>query len=319
MSNSPNPPNRHFPRGALLGLFAGLLSTLSVSGATLFSTGFESYRIGDDLLAGQDGWTATGAGVGTSGIVADAVAGLGRSAFLGYGFPSQSPIRVLHPLGLPAEGPLPSRISLQGLTGVTASGSGEDDVFRIAVRLKDGSLIASVAFDLSTASHGIWSTTPSAQTLSSLALSPDHLYGFVIELDLEQRVWSAHLDGFPVVTSGEFPSFDLQQLRSATMSFEWEVTSLSNPGDNWMIFDDLSITSEEPLTASIRSRSGGGIDLLWTAPSTGTYQAQWSPDLSLWQPLGNPAKATSPGEALSCSDPNSTAVSRFYRIVLQTP
>jgi len=306
-------------RKPLIALLAGFLGTLGVSGATLFSTDFEMYRVGDDVLAGQDGWTATGTGTGISGVVTDAVTGLGRSAFIGYGFPSSSPIRVFHSLGLPASGALPTRFSVQGLTGVAASGAGDDDLFRIAIRLRDGSLVASVAFDLRTASYGIWSATSASQSLSSLTLSPDHLYGFLIELDLERQIWSAHLDGFPVVTTGTLPSFDAEQIRSATMSFEWEITTLSNPGDNWMIFDELQVTSEDPLTLCLSPRAAGGIDLSWNAPVAGTYQAQWSQDLSLWQSLGSPAKATTPGEALAVVDPASTAAARFYRITRQTP
>jgi hypothetical protein len=319
MSNAgdhPYPPSR---QRRLIALFWGLISTMTVSAATLFSTDFETYRVGDDLLVGQDGWTATGTGTGISGVLADAVTGLGRSAFIGYGFPSSSPIRLFHGLGLPASDPLPTRISLQGLAGVAASGAGDDDLFRIAIRLRDGSMVASVVFNLRTASYGIWSATSVSQSLSSVTLSPEHLYGFVIELDLERQVWSAHLDGFPVVTQGTLPSFDAEQIRSATMSFEWEITTLSNPGDNWMIFDELKVTSEDPLAVSLHPRSGGGIDISWNAPVAGTYQAQWSQDLSLWQSLGSPAKATTPGEALSVVGPASTAVARFYRITHQTP
>ena len=63
----------------------------------------------------------------------------------------------------------------------------------------------------------------------------------------------------------------------------------------------------------------GGIDLSWDAPVAGTYQAQWSQDLSVWQSLGSPSKATTPGQALAVVDPASTGAARFYRITKQTP
>lgn len=70
----------------------------------------------------------------------------------------------------------------------------------------------------------------------------------------------------------------------------------------------------------MRPRLGGGVEPSWTAPVAGTYQAQWSHDLILWQPLGvGTAMATASGVTLSVVDPASTASSRSYRISPRSP
>ena len=304
----------------MLTLALGLLGMTGIQAGTPYSSDFDTFQVGDDLLGGQDGWQVTGRGSGISGVIADAVTGLGRSGFVGYGLPTSSPIRVTHGLVLSPDGPIPNKVSLQGLAGVATSTVGGDDVFRIAIRLPDASLLASIAFDLQSSTYGIWSQTPTSKTLSDTILAVDHVYQFLVELDLDRRVWSAHLDGFPVVVDAAMPAFDSAGIRAATFSFEWEVADLSNPGDNWMIFDELQVTSQDPLIVSLRPRVEGGVELSWTAPVAGSYQAQWSHDLTLWQPLdGGTASATLPGGTLSVVDPAQTASSRFYRISPRSP
>ena len=304
----------------MLTLALTLLWRTGIQAGTPYSSDFDTFKVGDDLLGGQDGWQVTGRGSGISGVVEDAVTGLGRSGFIGYGLPTSSPIRVTHVLGIAHDGPPPTKVSFQGLAGVSTSALGDDDLFRIAIRLPDASLLASIDFDLRSSTYGIWTQTPASKTRSNATLAVDHVYQFLIELDLDQRVWSAHLDGFPVLVDAAMAAFDPSGIRDATASFEWEITDLSNPGDNWMIFDELQVTSEDALRVSLRPGAGGGIELSWTAPVAGTYQASWSRDLTLWHPLdGGLAPAVTPGATLSVVDPASTASLRFYRISKQSP
>lgn len=304
----------------VLTLALALLGTTGIQAGTAYSSDFDFFPVGDDLIGGHEGWQVTGRGSGISGVIAEAVTGLGRSGFIGYGLPTSSPIRVTHSLGLAPGGPLPTQVSVQGLAGVAASTVGGDDVFRIAIRLPNTSLLASIVFDLRSPTYGIWSQTQTSKYLSGATLVVDHLYPFLIELDLDRRVWSAHLDGFPVVVDAAMPEFDPVGIRAATFSLEWEVADLPNPGDNWMVFDELQVTSRDPWVVAVRPRAGGGVELSWAAPVTGTYQAQWSRDLTLWQSLdGGTASATLPGEILSVVDPASTASPRFYRISQQSP
>ncbi|MEZ5329565.1 MAG: hypothetical protein R3F19_31350 [Verrucomicrobiales bacterium] len=67
-----------------LRLFVGLLcSVISAFASELYSTDFSDFPVGEDQLVGHDGWEGTNIGQGVHGIDAEAIAGIGQSAYLG--------------------------------------------------------------------------------------------------------------------------------------------------------------------------------------------------------------------------------------------
>lgn len=53
-----------------------------------------------------------------------------------------------------------------------------------------------------------------------------------------------------------------------------------NPGDNWMLFDNLTFSAPDLRITSIAPLGDGSLHLEWTVSMAGSYQVQISSDLA---------------------------------------
>ena len=99
----------------------------------LYGTDFSDFPVGEDRLAGNDGWEGTHVGQQVHGIDSNVSLGLGNTAYLGSNEPRSGTelVSVYRPLEegiLPAEGKVRFEITF----GVTESTEGGSDVFAFA-------------------------------------------------------------------------------------------------------------------------------------------------------------------------------------------
>lgn len=283
-------------------------------GAEFYKTEFSNFPVGDDQWANRDGWRTTNLGRGWNGIVENAIPGLGRSAFLGYGRPFQNIVRVSHPLGVPVGTSLRSVLRFECLLGLSSSVTGSDDSFALQFYNPAGSKLAGIKFDTGAQTFGIWIDDGLTQIEATALLITDSLQLLSLDIDFKSNRWWGYLDGTTLFENEPFTATNFARLPGA-FSFDWQVASLLSPGDNWLLIDDLSIGTPE-LSISVSRTAGGELALEWTATRAASYQVQISSDASQWSNLPNALfVASAPRAHLRFDDSGFNVVGhRFYRV-----
>ena len=235
---------------AALGIFSA--GTLFAQGTILYKTGFEAAEGYDPqyTLAGQRGWSSDGSG--GNGLIAQ-IPGMGQQAYLGIYPPADtnSTTTVWYPVNFvpPATAKI---VKFTTTMQIYKSVTGGDDEFRWAVYNADGNRLFSIDFftdtdqiyyelqDRALVDTG-WTFTP--------ADGPDNgIYDLEIWMDFGRNSWKAALNG-AVIASGE--KIALEQSTALTLGDVdgvWAVTDPSKPGDNLMLFDDYTLSSENSAT-----------------------------------------------------------------------
>ena len=266
-------------------------------------------------MGGHDGWRASSPGRGWSGTVDDSIAGLGRSAFIGYGRPLTPLTRVSHSLSVPTSSALSSVLRFECLLGLSSSVSGSDDAFALQFFNASGVRLAGIQFDTASASFGIWIDNGVTQVEATALLVTDAIQVLSIDIDFAANRWWAFLDGTTVFENQVFTGTTAGRNPGA-FSFDWQVASFLNPGDNWLLIDDLSISAPE-LKLLAQRTDQGSLLLSWVATRAASYQVQVSEDAIHWVDLpGALLKATTPRADLRFEDVEvSLRPHRFYRAI----
>ncbi|MBI1842609.1 MAG: hypothetical protein HYR88_17360 [Verrucomicrobia bacterium] len=307
-------------KAAIVGGVAALwLAGSASSAADFYQTDFSSFPVGDDLWAGRDGWRTTTPGRGWSGIVDNVVPGLGRSAFIGYGRPLTSVARVSRSLGVPAGASLSSVLRFECLLGLSSSVTGGDDAFALRFYNPAGAKLAGIKFDLGAENYGIWIDDGVTETEAIALLVADSVQVLSLDIDFASNRWWAYLDGTTVFENQPFTATVVARVPGG-FSFDWQVASLLDPGDNWLLVDDLTIGAPD-LRLSIQETPAGTVELSWTSTRAASYQVQVSEDAAQWSNLpGALIVAAAPRADLRFEDTASTLTSRrFYRAIQIDP
>lgn len=181
-----------------LRLFVGLLcSIISAFASELYSTDFSDFPVGEDQLVGYDGWEGTNIGQGVHGIDAEAIAGIGQSAYLGAAPPSlgTEAVSVFRPLASPVTSE--AVVEFQTVFGIAASTQGGEDIFTFTFTFynADDDYLAAIQFDTALLDYGIWQDDGSSGEInrSPHAALRDHaldaIASFCAFKDLVCQVW----------------------------------------------------------------------------------------------------------------------------------
>jgi hypothetical protein len=225
-------------------LWAGGLSSSFGTPTNIFSTQFEfSQGYNPNLsLAGQNGWTKFGSG--GNGLTNGFFGGQGQQAYVGY-FPpvtGYSNLFVWHPIDFsPVAAGLPL-VQFTTLMSIVGSTNGESDYFQWQVLNNHTQPLIVIDFDVYATNVGYFlDGTQYVDTGVKFGLGAT--YTLTITMNFASNLWSATLNSAllatnqPITTTGK-------QLTLGEVDAVWLLYAANAPGDNFMLFDNYTITAE---------------------------------------------------------------------------
>ena len=309
-------------------LTVSLVLASSVSASTsdrdFYRTDFSGFTVGENQLVGTEGWTGTNVSEGVHGIDDGFVDGQGQTAYLGANVPADDTSLVS--LDRVMDESATGVVRFQCVLGITESVGPGTDVFSFGFFNDDGELIGAIRFDTTLLDFGVWTDDGSEATHTGEDYLSDFIHTLTATIDLRANVWSADLDGIPLFEAISFTSSDAAR-SIAGVTVEWEIQDPTDPGDNWLLFDDLSLsvigeTTEQPQenrsALHIERMADGTTQLSWEAQPLGRYQIEHSEDGITWQRdlLDQELVPDGYSGVLNFIDTTSVSVAqRLYRII----
>ncbi len=272
-----------------------LIGTLAAAAerSILFTTGFEAdsgYDTGFEL-GGQNGWESEGSG--GHGILDDGFGTGGQQAYVGF-FPpldtSETFTTVWQPIGYdPVAQNTPIVIMTTDFLVRDSTEGGRDD-FRWTVYNQDVQFLFTLALDNSTL--GVCYALNDGNEIQPTTWSFENevIYSLTIVMDFENNLWSAYLNATEVVTDQPI-STNATKRTLGDIGAGWLVLDADNPGNNFMLFDNFTITAMERPSAApqvtLLSRNGNESQIRVQGTPGLTYSLEYSGDLNGWTSLGS--------------------------------
>lgn len=194
-------------------------------------------------LVGQGGWT--GDGTGGNGILDSAFFGLGQQAFIGFRPPTifGESLFVWRPLDyVPNPATSPS-VRFSVLMMVVDSWNLAYDDFEWSVYNRQAHRLFSLNFDNSNLGIHYRLDGPSGYTYTGFDFQNDVIYELVVVMDFAANLWSAFLNGEPVVDHLPITSTGLA-LDLGDIDAVWIPRDDFFPGDNYLVFDNYRVAAE---------------------------------------------------------------------------
>jgi hypothetical protein len=249
----------------------------------LYSTQFEAaqgFNPAEDL-AGQNGWIKSGTG-GNGLTDWNAYSGYGQSAYLGD--------QPLTPDGLFLWKPINHNPTNRPIVTVTLDMSIVDstttnrDEFRWSVYNIAGDRLFSLIFD--NRNLRIYHQLDDEFTFNGHAFTNDSIYNVAIQMDFRANLWNVWMDGLQIITN-EPINTNNASLTFGDADAVWLPDPQNGAGDNFMVFDNLTITADAPhATLDAPLPIGGGQYLLRVNGSEGyKYALEASTNLTAWSSL----------------------------------
>ena len=265
-------------------LFLSQVAPLFAATTNVYSTQFEAaqgYNINLDLI-GQAGWL--GSGSGGNGLRTNFIAGQGQQAYIGFDAPNPADdnLVIWKPIDFNAvaAGYPIVKFSTQ-MRIIDSQATTNRDVFRWSVYNIQGNRLFSLSFDnefldiayLLDGTNQIFYTT---NTFVNSAV-----YTLNVTMNFASNRWSASLDNALIATN-KFITTTNAPLNLGDVDAVWLVNQVSGtnaPGNNYMIFDNYSITAETllvpPAQVQFLGRTVEGWSLLRVNGQNGS---RWSLD-----------------------------------------
>jgi len=232
---------------ALVALMFSAASSFAVI-TNVYSTQFEAaqgYDINSDL-AGQQGWLKSG--TGGNGLLTNGIAGQGQHAYIGFEPPTttNASLIVWKPINF---NPIASGYPIVRFSTrlrIEDSSGDEWDIFRWSFYNIPGNRLFSIDFDnefldvsyLRDGTNQIVFTTNTFENATVYTLS--------VTMDFASNLWSASLDNALIATNQLITSTNAQ-LTLGDIDAVWlfnQINGTNAPGDNFMIFDNYTITAQ---------------------------------------------------------------------------
>jgi hypothetical protein len=313
-------PHRNLILGTLV-LYLAACAPLTSQGATqtVFATGFEVSEDYDPqfTLVGQNGWIGTD--LNGNGLVPDWFATNDQAAYIGY-FPlpaGQDVLSVWYPLNF---SPLASGkpiVHFSVLMEIVDSSNEQYDVFRWSVYNRNEDRLFTLEFD--NLDFGIYYQLDGTNgfVYSGHLFEADTPYALSITMDFSQNHWSASLNGGTILTHLPITTTNAP-LTLGDIDAVWLYNDPAYPGDNFMVFDDYTVTAQAAASQPSRPRlepvgrlSNGQFLLRLFGENDRRYAIEASQDLSTWTPLRTNVVAGGVFDFLDTTAPG--VPRRFYR------
>ena len=274
----------------LLLFLAGLLASAIASRATEhYSTDFSSFDVGADTWANAEGWQSTSTNEAVQGILLDALPGLGNSAYLGANPTTNLSVSVSRDFNLDPIALSETLVDFETTLGIADSTNSFRDSFFISIKNQAGFRLGSIRFSNEPTSFGIWREDGAQQHDTGIDLPIDTLFLFSFRIDYLSNTWSAFVSGSPIFINQPFNQTG-EILDLGSLSFDWQIasTNAAESGDNFLIVDELTISSTAVVQPPFPVQSMGlssenAPQISWTAEPGYNYQLQYSNDYSLWR------------------------------------
>jgi len=323
---------KHFLLPLALVAFGLPWVTLSSRAAEVYSTDFESFPVGPDQWAGNEGWLGNSTGAGTHGIDSNQFEGaLGNTAYLGGSQPSGTTLVTLYrSVNVdPADTGVPT-MACETLMGIADPGHQRRDDFIFNFYNSGGQSLAAIRFSNQEASFGIWRRDGSTQYDTEVEFIRGELHLLHTEIDLVANQWSADLDGIPLFTNAQFTATSGDR-DFGSVAAQWDLTAagVMGYGSNWMLVADWSIETlpqgESPVLVRefTRNENSNTFSMGWNRDAGYDYHVEYSDDLENWKSdlTGSTFSNVTSGGTLSFTDSVAGGISRrYYRIRrIETP
>jgi len=295
-----------------------LLSLASYVGAVqteVFSTRFEAsegYSTNAPLIR-QNGWV--GDGSGGNGIVSEFFDGQGQQAYVGF-FPPETnddQLIVWRPVNYSPTNA--SLVQFSVLMAVVDSYNTNYDNFRWSMYNSRGDRLFSLDFDNYDLSVNYLLDGTNELVATDQYFSTDERHTLVVSMNFASNKWSATLDDLPVVTNKAITTTNaLRDL--GDVDAVWLVYDPAAPGDNYLLFDNYSITAElrppaAPQLKLVERTPSGNVSLRLFGTSGLSFAVDASTNLASWTALKTNVLS---GGYFDYLDTSATALNRrFYR------
>lgn len=262
----------------------------------LFHTGFEvgeGYSHADDLvpLRGQQGWV--GEGSGGNGLLWEFFEGWGQQAYIGYLEPAPKDEFLVLWKPLELAGPDPARPvwRFSVLMQVVDSTNGQYDGFRWSAYNRDGQRLLTVDFDNSSFAISFAREDSADFIATGFEFSNDTLYQLEILMNFGRNNWVARLNGAVIVDSQPLTAGS-SALNLGDMDAVWAIREPGAPGDNYLLFDEYTVSVDSGLTIPpsieiLGVNEQGEFELYLHGERGLTYSIDVSGDLKEWVSLGD--------------------------------
>jgi len=231
----------------MITILALLLSPAFSGGAapvTLYSTGFEPPDYDPAFtLVGQNGWVGSDNSSPCNGLFSDAFTGLGQHAYIGL-FPANpgfTSYGVWQPL---AAVPTNTIIRFSVEMAIIDSENGSYDSFRWSVYNTEFDRLFSLDFDNLTLSIDYLLEDPPTFVPTGQRFANDTQYTLLITMDFGSNLWSASLNNLSLATNQPITTTTNSPPNLGDIDAVWLYGQAASPGDNYMVFDNYTITAQ---------------------------------------------------------------------------
>jgi hypothetical protein len=257
-----------------------LSGNLSPAGDVIYATDFESFGYGLNRAAGADSWGGVNLAPGVQGIV-NAFTGQGLGGFLGFNTPSDTLVSVYRPLNFQPIAQGRPLVTILIDLAIVDSSNGAYDSFGLGLFNRNSEFLAGVFFDNS--NLGVYYDNHSGVLFDTGTRFQNGAgYLLAMTIDYAANTWAATLNGTLLFTNRTFHAAGLVR-DLGPVTFDWFVSDRANPGNNYLLFDDFSITasptpSPPVITVQPQSRTnnvGSLASFAVSATSSSPLRYQW--------------------------------------------
>ena len=274
----------------------------------IYHTSFEpseGYTTNADL-AGQNGWL--GEGSGGNGISAGFFPGAGQQAYIGFGPPNagDSSLFLYQPLN-----EIVSHARFSVTLAIADSSNTNYDDFYWAVYNQQVHSFFSIDFDNYELRVYYWLDNTNGRTWSGLSFTNGGAYPLTLDMDFTHNRWSATFNGALLATNQPMTTTGAA-LNLGDIDAGWGVYDPSAPGDNFMVFDEYSVTGLVPSPQlSVVGKVAGGTALRLSGQANTSFAIEASTNLLNWTALKTNVTT---GGSFDYIDTGAGALgTRFYR------
>lgn len=257
----------------------------------IYYTGFEAAD-GYDIrssLRGQQGWT--GEGSGGSGLVEEFFGGYGQQAFVGFAppAPKDDALSIWRPLGVKAPAVGESILRFSVLMQIEDSTNGEYDDFRWSAYNTASQRLFSIDFDNSRGEIN-YALDDGNFLSSGFTFENEAIYWLDVYMNFARNNWTALMNGAVVIDSQPITTLNAL-LDLSDVDAVWAIRKKGSPGDNFLLFDEYSITAEPGVTIApqieiLGLNQAGEFELILHGERGLKYSVDVSEDLRTWTSLG---------------------------------
>ena len=275
----------------------------------IYQTGFEvseGYSTNLDLdLAGQNGWLSDGSG--GNGIITNGFLRGGRQAYIGYAPPNPGDSNLF--LYQPINRTLSHAQFSVNMSIVDSTTANYDD-FYWGVYNQDVHQFFTLDFDNAESRVYYWLDDTNSRTWSMLKFTNGVEYSVTMDIDFSHNRWSSTFNGAVLATNQPITTVGAA-LNLGDIDAGWGIYIPSAPGDNYMVFDDYTITGlvPAPQLTLVGRAAATGLRLYGQADTTFAIDA--STNLVTWAALKT--NITTGGSFDYIDDRAAAFGSRYYR------